>query len=170
MKPTQKEVLKHFRYERSTGKLFRLVDPYAGRRINRESGWVDACGYLRVHCFGKAHLVHRLIFLMVTGSFPRGEGDHINGNRLDNPWKNLRDVSHFTGMRNTGIRITNKSGIVGVSWDAHNKKWRACIKHRGIQHCLGRFVEKTDATRVRRAAERRFRFHPNHGKRLTWRG
>ncbi|WP_428999737.1 HNH endonuclease signature motif containing protein [Stenotrophomonas maltophilia] len=43
---------------------------------------------------------HRLAWLYMTGQWPSGEIDHINHDRSDNRWHNLRDVSHQANQQN----------------------------------------------------------------------
>lgn len=47
-------------------------------------------GYLRVHVEGRSYAVHRLIWLMHTGAWPKDQLDHINRVRTDNRIENLR--------------------------------------------------------------------------------
>lgn len=57
--------------------------------------------------------------------------DHINGNKLDNRFCNLRQVSRFGNLQNMREATKkNKVGLLGVS--AHQGKWRAQIMANGV--------------------------------------
>jgi len=124
---------------------------------------VHSAGYRHSQIRGKNYLAHRVAWALKTGKWPDGEIDHVNGDRADNRWANLREVSHGENSKNTGISRQNKSGVVGVFWNEANKKWRAYIHADGVTERLGEFVRKADAIKARKAAERRLGFHPNHG-------
>lgn len=71
----------------------------------------------------------------MTGSWPSKIVDHINRNRLDNRWINLRNVPRQINNLNTKLYKNNKSGYRGIYW--RNDKWLArfkinkCYKHVG---------------------------------------
>ena len=78
--------------------------------------------------------------------------DHINHNRLDNRRENLRICSPQENSMNAGKRH-NSSGIMGVSWDKENNKWKAQIRINGRNKNLGRFNTIEEAAEARRQAE-----------------
>ena len=47
-------------------------------------------GYRYVEIDGVRYRADELAFLFVTGKWPEGEIEHINGDRSDNRWENLR--------------------------------------------------------------------------------
>ncbi|MGE3246144.1 MAG: HNH endonuclease signature motif containing protein [Beijerinckiaceae bacterium] len=123
----------------------------------------DAHGY-RVGAIAQAPIkAHRAIWKLVTGEDPEFI-DHINGDRSDNRWCNLRNVTRLEQQRNLKTPASNKSGCRGVHWDKSREKWVAAIQVKGRSQHLGRFVSKTQAIAARKSAERRFGFHPNHGR------
>jgi hypothetical protein len=67
-------------------------------------------GYRRVWYDGHKYLVHRIIWLMVTGVWPLGQIDHIDGNKRNNKPSNLRDV---TPAQNTSAYWSNNSANFG---------------------------------------------------------
>lgn len=73
-------------------------------------------GYLIASVDGKTYRCHRLAWLYMTGEWPRGEIDHIDGRRWNNSFSNLRDVSKSGNMQNLKkAKKHNKLGILGVS-------------------------------------------------------
>ena len=57
-------------------------------------------GYLNIGLAGRRYLLHRVVWLWMTGQWPTLELDHINGLRWDNRWCNLREVSHIQNCSN----------------------------------------------------------------------
>lgn len=76
------------------------------------------------------------------------EVDHVNHNSLDNRRENLVPTDHEGNMQNTKIRKDNKSGIAGVTKHKHSNKWRARIRHRGVEKALGTHDTKYEAGRA----------------------
>lgn len=93
---------------------------------------------------------------MVTGCDPNYI-DHINGNRVDNRFLNLRSCDHETNMRNAPKRKDCASGYPGVSLYKPTGKWQARI---GVNRTnsdgrisLGHFATFEEAVAARQAAE-----------------
>jgi hypothetical protein len=90
--------------------------------------------------------------------------DHINGDSMDNRIDNLRLVTHKENSLNKKLSSNNKSGVVGVSKNSRNKKWKADITYNNQKYYLGEFNNFDDAVKVRKAAEIKYGFHKNHGR------
>lgn len=120
-------------------------------------------GYLLVGVLGRKYRTHRLIWLWMMGDWPTDQIDHLNHNRADNRWCNLRLVTHAENGKNQSIRVTNTSGAMGVWWDSKRNSWQAYIDASGRRIHLGRYTTKTDAIIARKAAERAHGYHENHG-------
>jgi len=121
--------------------------------------------YRQIKIDGVLHLSHRLAWLYVHGKFPDGDIDHEDGNGLHNWMKNLRDVTTRLNNKNMPLPRGNTSGVIGVSFDKQNGKWLAQIStESGKKKNLGRFADINDAIAVRRAAEVKHGYHPNHGR------
>ena len=98
--------------------------------------------------------------MLLTGAQPKGEIDHINGQRADNRAANLRDVDKAENQKNAARRSDNTSGVTGVYWDKTSKRWRATLRSTTV----GGFERKEDAVAARLAAQRAHGFHENHGR------
>lgn len=119
-------------------------------------------GYVRVKIDDRFYLAHRLAFLFMTGSFPVGEVDHFNGNKSDNRWQNLRDVSHAENGRNRSVPVNNKSGSQGVRWNRHAKRWHAQIYASGKNRYLGYYDTQEAAHAAYARAAEDLGFSPRH--------
>ena len=91
--------------------------------------------------------LHRKILGLKFGD-PR-EGDHENGDKLDNRRPNLRVGTKGENMQNRrGARRNTRSQVRGVIWDASRRKWAARAQLDGKTHNLGRFATIAEAEAV----------------------
>lgn len=123
---------------------------------------VNGKGYSSASIFKMKVQAHRVAWALVNGVWPKGEIDHINGNRTDNKISNLRDVTSSENSRNRSVPVVNKSGTIGVC--RGRSKWRAYIHEGGRRINLGQFANLSDAIAARAIAEKRAGYHPNHGR------
>lgn len=98
------------------------------------------------------YCLHRLAWLYMTGEWPKGEIDHINGNPTDNRFKNLRDTTHSQNMQNRSTPSNNSSGFVGVRYRAHHKKWEARVYRDKICVWHAYFASAQEAANARNIA------------------
>jgi hypothetical protein len=119
---TQQEVLDIFFYNPETGELFRKHQNGKTKIVKTNHNK----RYTEIGVNKKLYLVHRLIFLYMTGETPI-EVDHINHKRDDNRWCNLRNCTHSQNAKNGSLHKNNKSGHKGVCWSKGMNKWMAYI-------------------------------------------
>jgi hypothetical protein len=125
-------------YEPETGVFTNRVNRSSKARAGEVAG-TPCGGYRHIKIGGGQHLAHRLAWLYMIGEWPTHEIDHINGDRADNRWRNLREAGNSKNQANSFRRPSNMSGFKGVSWDNQRRKWRAGIKVRGRSINLGCF-------------------------------
>ena len=101
----------------------------------------DSHGYIRVSYKGRRYLGHRVAFYIMRGYWPKEDVDHIDGNRLNNKWSNLREASRSQNLWNQK-RTRGASKYKGVA--KHQKGWVAQIG-RGPNRYLGRFTSEAEA-------------------------
>jgi hypothetical protein len=92
--------------------------PAFGRRVH---------GYIAGRILGVHVYAHQVAFAFMTGAWPESQIDHINGQRSDNRWRNLRPVDPKENARNTAMSSRNSSGVVGVSWNHEKRRWWAYV-------------------------------------------
>lgn len=118
--------------------------------IARSRTWRLHDGYARSHIGGqhaRAFLLHRLI--LGLEHFDPREGDHRDGDRLNNRRANLRIVPKLGNRQNRATWA--RSGVRGVKWCADRKKWQAQAEVNHQRHWLGRFDTIEEATAAVRA-------------------
>lgn len=153
---TKQRFLRELRYEKGSG-LFWWNLLGRGRCKNRPAGNLDpSSGYLRIMLGGKKYYGHRVAFLLVEGVIPQYI-DHINGDKGDNRWCNLRGSTNSQNAANSKLTTSNSSGYKGVHWDTERGKWLAQIMFNYKSHFLGRYdcpIEAHEA--YKKAAEKYF--------------
>jgi hypothetical protein len=102
-------------------------------------------GYRDIGFMGEQHRAHRLAFMYMLGRWPVGDVDHIDGDKANNSWANLRECTRSQNCLNVDPKALNVSGFVGVSWDAERGKWLAQIRISGKKRNLGRYATLDEA-------------------------
>ena len=80
-----------------------LVGVVAGCRA-KTGYWVITIGTRRYY-------THRLAWFYMTGAWPSKQIDHINGQRDDNRWCNLREATYSQNQTNSGQRTEMKKWV-----------------------------------------------------------
>lgn len=137
----------------------RFNTQYAGRT----AGHIGDKGYVSVSLRNVGYAAHQLAFLLMTGSWPTKAVDHIDGNKTNNAWNNLREVTVQQNATNRALPAKTRSRVVGVNWNPKREKWIARITVSGRTIYLGEFTELVDATATRKAAERSYGFLSANG-------
>lgn len=163
---TQSRLKELLTYNPLTGQFIRVID----RGLCRAG---DIAGYDRQYRNHKRRIIcvdykeypaSRLAWLWMTGDLPSLQIDHIDQNTLNDRWENLRNVSNAENHKNERIRLNNKSGSLGIHWDAKRYKWFAQIRVNGSKIFLGRYITNIAATYARHCANDKYGYHANHGK------
>lgn len=124
------------RYDQYTGEFVRLVDRQR-YRAGTIAGSFDARGYLCIGLDGKTYKSHRLAWLYMTGAWPEQEIDHIDGDRSNNRFDNLRPATHEQNARNQKLRADNIARLKGVR--LNGATWQARIRIAGRTVSIGEF-------------------------------
>ena len=161
---TQKRLKELFYYNKTIGIFIRIKD--VGKKVKRGdlAGTLKKDGYIKMFIDGKNYYAHRLIWLYVKGELPKEQIDHINGNKSDNTFNNLREVSRSENAKNQPINTNNTSGFIGVYWNKQKSKWHSRIYIKGKCKNVGFFNNLSDAVLARINAEYDNGYHINHGR------
>ena len=141
----KEDILDIFNYNINTG-IFTWKKSRRGVAKGVVAGTLRQDGYVHL-CIGEErHFAHRVVYLLMEGYMPE-QVDHINGNRSDNRWENLRACTPSENSQNR--RITNsKSGFKNVNWHEQTKKWRVQVMIDGKSRSFGLYSNIEDAKRV----------------------
>lgn len=116
-------------------------------------------GYVYVSINGSKYFAHRLAWLYVTGQWPDGEIDHINRDRADNRFDNLRISSRSLNNQNkVAHQSNNKLKLIGVS--PHRQRFQANIFVGGKRTYLGIFKTEQEASNA--YWEAKAKLHPGY--------
>lgn len=110
-------------------------------------------GYAAAHIDGRSYYLHRLAYLYMTGEMAPIDVDHINGDKYDNRWVNLRAATVAENAYNSRARQTYKSTrLKGVTYLPKQNKYRSQIRANGVVYPLGVFDTEESAHAAYRAA------------------
>ena len=126
---TQAKLKESLNYDPDTGNFTWVRENKTG--LKGRVGTISE-GYLKIKLFGKIYAGHRLAWLYMTGSWPQEDIDHINRDKNDNRWLNLRLSSMKQNSVNRPKQSNNKSGYKGVFWNKHKNAWIASIRAKSI--------------------------------------
>lgn len=157
---TQTSLLNLYEYTPVSGELRHKLDTIKGAKGDLAT-YLHSQGYLSVSIGGKDYLAHRIIWLMQIGVWP-DQVDHLDHDRSNNRWSNLREVSSRLNQLNMSQKKSNTSGVTGVRV-LPSGKYHAYIMVNRKQIALGSYDNIDDAKAARQAAEAKYGFHANHG-------
>jgi len=128
-----------------------LIDIEDIDKIKNYKWYLNDSGYAISHLNNKRIRMHKLIY-----NSRDIEVDHKSRNKKDNRKQNLRQAYHIDNSANCPIRTNNQSGVIGVSFDNKNKKWRVSITRNYKAINLGRYLNMVDAIVARLNAELKY--------------
>ena len=147
-KPDQKwldELLTKYTYDRESGQIRNI-------RINKALLNVNSNGYILVQlCINykrKVLRAHHVVWFFEYGLWPKHSLDHIDGNKTNNHYSNLRECSQRENSQ--FFRLGNgTSKFMGVDFYKRSKKFVARIKNEVNQpRHLGYFTCEIEAARA----------------------
>lgn len=134
-----------------TWRISRGNQVYAGGT----AGTTNAYGYRVVVLDGKFFMVHRLAFMFMLGRMPLPglDVDHIDRDRGNNAWANLREVSRAKNLRNMAApehkppNVNRRGNRWQVTFSVENK-----TKYFGMYPTVEEAVEVAERIRAELAA------------------
>lgn len=114
---TQEIARSVWNYDQQSGYFLWKISPRYKVQVGDRAGSLDSgTGYWRLRYQGKSYKASRMAWFYMTGTWPNDQIDHINGDKLDDSFRNLREATNSENCRNRGLRKDNKLKTKGVYW------------------------------------------------------
>lgn len=126
-----------YEYIPSAGEFVRRIGT-GGCAAGSIAGYTNQQGYVVMAIDGKEYRRSRLVWLHMTGEMPAQQIDHINRNRSDDRFQNLRQVTHQQNQWNTCKCDGEHKNIY---WKSKAKKYEVQVSNKYI----GRFSDYQSA-------------------------
>lgn len=157
MKLTRERLMEVLCYAPEIGAWTWRICKRPGRPAGTQAGRIDSHGYRQITVDGSAYLASRLSFLWMEGVWPEKHVDHINMDRKDDRWINLRHADRRLNGGNRRAYSSNILGVKGVSRRQKNGRYLAQIQNNGKKVYLGDHDTVEEASEAyRKAAEKVF--------------
>ena len=148
---THARLLEAVRYDPETGHFWRLGLRGSAPK-DKPLGHVEKNGYRRITIDQETHQANRLAWFYMTGEWPKLTVDHIDLDRDNNAWANLRAATHSQQHANTPGRLS----IKGAHWNRFRGYWQSQIIVQGKCYWLGRYETPEEAHEAYVSAAKRF--------------
>lgn len=141
-------------YDPETGIFTWRVRVSQNTRVGKVAGYKrpGIHGYFVITIKNKVRLAHRVAWIYMTGDYPQHMIDHVDLDKTNNKWENLREATH--AQNNCNGRPRAKSGVKGVQ--QRGEKWIAGITVSSRRKYLGIFGKKEDAAAAYAAAAKKY--------------
>lgn len=141
---TREDILYYFRYDSVNGQLIWInhwYNPVLPKILGKIAG-CESKGYNIVRINGKNYKVHRIIWFLETGEWPKLI-DHIDGNGLNNHIDNIRSVNHTINNRN---RQSHREGrLLGTTFNKRKGMWEGQRIINGVREYFGQHKTEIEA-------------------------
>lgn len=138
---TQARLKEVLQYDPGTGEFTYTAALGRGqprKRVGQPAGKKNQGGYVRIAIDGTRYLAHRLAWLYMRGVWPVLLVDHIDGDKANNQWGNLREANHSQNGQNVH-RAKGGAPLPGAYWRPRRSRWEAQLRISGVHRHLGYF-------------------------------
>lgn len=152
-KLTQARLKELLHYDPETGVFTWAAKAGSARPGRPASGFTNKYGYKLIRIGRQGYAQHRLAWLYMVGEWPEAQVDHVNGQRSDNRWQNLREATDAQNRQNMAKKTGTKSTLQGVTWYPRDRCWMSRITVNYRAHFLGYYQTEAEAHQAYLAAK-----------------
>lgn len=149
--PTQEEISEWYEYR--DGELLSKVTYKKLKKGVMQRECSNFYGYLRTGRLKREYLIHRLIYLLLTGEWPE-QIDHIDGDKTNNRIENLRAANGEINGKNRKLSVKSSTGQNGVHLNKKNGRYRVVISIAKKFKNMGEFDDLKEAIAYRKELEK----------------
>ena len=136
----------YFEYSTETGQVTWIKSPQNHNKVGKIVGaYNKGDNYFYVNFFSEKYPLHRVIWALHYGEWPKLFIDHIDRDRTNNSLTNLRLATKADNCRNRTSKKGSSSQYVGVTYKAKSGKWLAQININNKRTHLGSFKTELEA-------------------------
>jgi hypothetical protein len=155
--PSQKYLIECLDYNPETGSFIwkqrpnhhfidnRVMSLVNTQRSGKIAGYIPESGYLMIGIDSTRYRAHRIAWKIMTGNDPENEIDHIDMDRSNCRFSNLRSAEGKENARNRTKYKNNKSGYKGVSFNVQYGMFQSEIMKDRVRYNLGYYDSAIDA-------------------------
>lgn len=123
---TLEQVNKLIKYESESVTFHRIPSGREVKKTKRYKPHSDKTYYV-IAILGKQYYIHRIVWLLEMGEYPKSPIDHIDGDTSNNHISNLREVTNSVNLKNAKRYKASNTAICGVTWSNAKNHWHAYI-------------------------------------------
>ena len=105
----------------------------------------------------RAYALHRIAWVLMTGCWPECCIDHVDRDKTNNRWANLRAATWQQNCQNRSVHSNNKLGIRGIRMNYN--KFEPRLMKNGVAIYLGLYKTLAEAVEARKNAEKEYFTH-----------
>ena len=132
---------------------FYIKKSYSSRAIIGKRAGYEANGYREININRKRYKEHHLVWFYHTGQLPNMFIDHIDRNKQNNDFNNLRLASNQENCCNKNVYKNSSTKHRGISFIQKRNAFYAQIQVKGKKYNLGYYNSLPDAIKARKNAE-----------------
>ena len=151
---TKERLHELFIYNPEAGTFTRKTNHYKAK-AGAVAGYTCPRGYVQISVDGIGYRAHRLAFLYMEGRLPKLI-DHVDRNKSNNRWKNLRETAHIFNSMNQGCKGRSTTGVRNVRFNPLRSTYEVRLRAMGLNIFIGSYGDLEAAELVAQLAREKY--------------